>query len=71
MSTIYRIKTEEGIRETEPEVGTWYCGFETVPEWGLDMDGAIAQYVGGGEFYDEGADSQTDMRYYDYLIKQG
>jgi len=70
MSTIYRIKTEDGIRETEPEIMAWYCGFETDIDDGPDRDGAIAQYVGEGQFYDEGADEPTDMRYYDYLIKQ-
>lgn len=71
MSTIYRIKTNNSIVEAEPEVGAWYCGFETDLDDGPDRDGAIAQYVGEGQFYDEGAYEQTDMRYYDYLIKQG
>lgn len=65
----------------EPEVGQWYCGFERdyfksyTDTFGFgvepDRDGAIAQYLGDGIFYDDQADKETDMGDYDFLVKQG
>lgn len=31
--------------------------------------GAIAQYVGDGEFYDQGCDEPTDFNAYEYIVE--
>lgn len=53
----------------------WYIGVNVqddapmipAPNWHWGA-GEIAQYVGNGEFYDEGADTPTRMDRYDYIV---
>lgn len=67
----YVTKTTQGMMEILPIIGGWYVGFDTRKdaktgeEW--ERDGAIAQYVGNGEFYEEDHDFPTDMRSYEYI----
>lgn len=71
MSNKYPIGVKRELRE--PEYSMWYCGFDVVydndhdEEW--NRDGAIAQYIGDGEFIDEEGEP-VDMCGYDYLVKQ-
>lgn len=68
--------------QREPTVGAWYCGFETDEQYaeagvgstGPDgklgwRDGAIAEYAGDGQFYDE-HDSECDFGRYDWIAEQ-
>lgn len=63
--------------KVELVVGMWYVGCNVrddapmIPaanwHWG---SGAIAQYVGENEFYDEGEDEPTNFRdHYDYIVE--
>ena len=57
--------------------GMWYVGVNVSSDapmipaanwhWGA---GEIAQYVAGGEFYDDGAEQPTRMQDYDYIVEQ-
>lgn len=71
----YPIRQDDGtVLLQEPLLGAWYCEFSTQrdAETGeeRDVDGALAQYVGKGEFYDEGEDTPMRMDRYDYLVFQ-
>jgi hypothetical protein len=64
-------------KPAELRVGRWYVGVENgdetlgFPGAELPRYGALAKYVGDGEFYDsENAEEATDMRGYDFLIEQ-
>jgi hypothetical protein len=78
----YVIRERDGsFVQREPTVGRWYCGFEANEQYeaGIGcigpngkhgwMDGAIAEYAGNGEFYDE-ADSEPDFGRYDWIAEQ-
>lgn len=74
-SLIYLIKQNDGtfIKE-QPKVGGWYAGFLIRTDHHTDEEysstGAIAQYVGDGQFFDEDDEDPTDMGYYDYIVYQ-
>lgn len=49
--------------------GMWYVGMnwlESIEDTGA---GEIAQYIGDGQFYDEGAEEPTRMQDYEYLLE--
>ena len=48
--------------------GMWYVGMDSI-ECTLQGAGEIAQYVGEGEFYDQGCDTPTDMEAYTYILE--
>ena len=49
--------------------GMWYVGMNSLT-CSIQGEGAIAQYVGEGEFYDEGDDEPTDMlNAYEYIVE--
>ena len=51
-------------------VGKWYCGFESdMFGKGIDRDGMIGEYVGGGEFVDDDGSSFI-FNDYDYFVAQ-
>ena len=62
--------------KTELVVGMWYVGVNISADapmipaanwhWGA---GEIAQYVGDGEFYDQGCDEPTRLQNYDYIVE--
>lgn len=76
MSHTFTIKTENGLVTEEPIVGKWYAGFTTEQNYddgsSYELDGALAEYVGDGQFCDEDYQEagDTDMTGYDYLILQ-
>jgi hypothetical protein len=49
--------------------GMWYVGMNWLESVEDDGAGAIAQYVGEGEFYDEGCDEPTRMQDYEYIVE--
>ncbi len=79
----YDIKENGAITSKEPEVGAWYCRYESIrsnPVVGeiaepYERDGEIAEYVGQGLFEDE--EGRVDMAmsldtcFDSYLVKQG
>ena len=50
----------------ELELGAWYVGYNSL-SCTLQGAGEIAQYVGDGEFYDEGAETPTDFDDYEHI----
>lgn len=72
------VRTAEG-KQTELIVGMWYVGVGNLDSidpppmipaenWHHHA-GEIAQYVGDGQFYDEGCDEPTDFDRYDYIVE--
>ena len=56
-----------------PIIGRWYCGMDVVTESDGSTymrGGTIAQYVGEGQFYADGATDESDMNDYDFLAEQ-
>lgn len=49
--------------------GMWYVGMNYLEQVEDTGAGEIAQYVGDGEFYDEGCDDPTDMQAYEYILE--
>lgn len=50
-------------------VGMWYVGMNWLLNDNDSGAGEIAQYVGDGEFYDQGCDEPTRMQDYEYIIE--
>jgi hypothetical protein len=55
----------------EPTVGTWYCAFTLAPD-GTELSGALGEYVGDGEFYDDDSDVDLgpEMADAEFLVEQ-
>jgi hypothetical protein len=81
--TTFPIQQPDGsIAQAEPILHAWYVGmnWQDCSREGFaremlfaDRDAprgasAIAQYIGAGEFYDQGETEPTDMRAYEYLV---
>lgn len=67
------IKTPD-VRNSKGEqvslvVGMWYVGMNSLENDHDSGAGEIAQYVGDGEFYDEGCDEPTRMQDYEYIVE--
>lgn len=78
----YLIRERDGtFARRAPTVGNWYCGFEANEQYedGIGfigpngkhgwMDGAIAEYAGNREFFDEN-DAERDFGRYDWIAEQ-
>ena len=71
----FEIRKGDSLEVREPTVGKWYCACNYVED--LDSDsgeredhGILAEYVGGGEFYDGNSDETQNMGDADFLIEQ-
>lgn len=73
MSNQFNIKSNGVITSAEPIDGKWYCGFtmavdaRTGEVW--ERDGALAKYIGDGQFEDEDGYTE-DLSDYEYLVEQ-
>jgi hypothetical protein len=78
MTKLFRIKQTDGsIVEQEPIINGWYVGMgwmdcslgaQISEHDNTDEAGAIAQYVGDGEFYDDDSDTPIRMQDYDHIV---
>lgn len=53
----------------EPVVGQWFCDFDLDHD-GKAQDGALVEYVGDGEFYEEGSDDRHRLYGVAYVLQQ-
>lgn len=72
---LFEIRKGDSLEAREPTVGKWYCACNYVEDLdsasGQREDyGILAEYVGGGEFYDGDSDETRAMRDADLLIEQ-
>ena len=51
-------------------IGKWYVGMNWLYNLEDDGAGALAQYQGDGEFYDEDGQTLVKLQDYEYLIEQ-
>lgn len=51
-------------------IGKWYVGMNWLENVEDDDAGAIAQYQGDGEFYDEDGETLIRLQDYEYLVEQ-
>lgn len=72
MAHTFKIKLVGGeMVEQEPVVGRWYCAANIVGTADPYVDlGVLGEYIGNGEFDDEGTDVTFAMRDCDYLQEQ-